>query len=164
MKAFPSRKGTWGMTGEEEDFSLYPFVALKICYYYVLQTEQIKITFLLKTKIIWYVWMLGWEQMKLEAASQNRSIWAWHRMEWFPSLATQSSPLWSFRIGILGLPLELLVSWPGWYLGLRIFKSSLGGSTVQPRLRWRTRIPLGSERVGRGKDSWAVQDWRGWFV
>lgn len=53
--------------------------------------------------------MLGWEQMKLEAAPQNRSIWAWHRMAWFLSLATQSSLLWSFRIGILGLFLELLV-------------------------------------------------------
>lgn len=28
--------------------------------------------------------MLGWEQMKLEAAPQNRSIWVWHRMEGFP--------------------------------------------------------------------------------
>lgn len=52
MKAFPSGEGSWGAARLEEDFSFYSSVPLKCCIYYVPRTEQIKVTFLFKRKII----------------------------------------------------------------------------------------------------------------
>ena len=81
--------------GWEGDF---PCVSLQFWIYYLLQNEQIKVMLLLKSKItvVCVYTRLGADGIRGCCLTEQRSLWTWHWMGWFPSPTMLQSPL-SFR-------------------------------------------------------------------